>query len=324
MLSSDAKATCHRATATAPGKLLLIGEHAAVYGQPAFALPFPAVSATATVTPTSGALQLISEPFTGCLTPIADLPRCAEGFAHALSALLAQLQLPAAGLDISLVSTIPLGAGLGSSAATAAALLRAVLRAYHAPEDPTALEAWVHVAERVPHGRPSGVDGCVVVAQKPLCFTVGSDYKPVETGGHFILVVANSGIPRETGQSVARVAEFYASDSAAANAAISSLGELAILAMAAWKNGEARELGRCLDNAHSQLELLGVSSLGLNRLVAAAREAGALGAKLTGAGLGGCVLALAESDQAATQIAAAFKAAGALATWQHTYHPESA
>jgi mevalonate kinase len=303
---------------SAPGKLLLVGEHAVVHGGVAFALPFPAVQARAEVLRAPGPLRLESPYWSGELSEATPAP--ARGLALAALATLTELGVPARDLVIRMEASIPLGAGLGSSAATAAALVRALMAAHgHAPGPE--VEGLVHLAEIEAHGKPSGVDGQVVTLGRPIAFQKGQATAIVPTGGTFHLVVADSGVSRNTRVAVANVAAALESDPAAGRAALGRLKQAALDAMAAWEGGDVRALGGCLDRAQADLAALGVSTPGLERLLAAARAAGALGAKLTGAGQGGCVLALAADEAAAVRIAEAMRTAGARAVWTQEYRP---
>lgn len=301
---------------TAPGKVLLVGEHGVVHGGVAFALPFPAVGARAEVVAAPGPLRLESPLWSGELDE--DTPMPARGLAKAALATLSTLGVPARDLVIRMDATIPLGAGLGSSAATAAALVRALLAAHGREAD---VDALVHLAEQEAHGNPSGVDGRVIVLGQPIGFRRGEATRLVPTGGAFHLVVADSGVSRNTREAVASVTELLSSDPARGQAALETIKQAALEAMEAWQRGDAGALGRTMDRAQEALVTLGVSTPVLEQLIVAARGAGALGAKLTGAGMGGCVLALATDADQAGRVAEAMRAAGARRAWIQEYTP---
>src|SRR5699024_3442324 len=96
---------------------------------------------------------------------------------------------------------------------------------------------------------------------------------------------------------------------------LSRLGELTYQARNALEKASKQVLGQLLNEAQKELEALGVSDAGLNRLIAFAREEGALGAKLTGGGNGGCIIALAKNELHSRQLTEKFKNFGASKVW---------
>ena len=131
------------------------------------------------------------------------------------------------------------------------------------------------------------------------------------------LVIADSGVHGSTRQAVGGLRLRYEENTGAIGPLIDELGALAQTAVTALGDGDAPALGAVMDRAHTVLVELDLSLPVLDELTASARRAGALGAKLTGGGLGGCVIALADSAQAADRIRSALERSGASATWIH-------
>lgn len=303
------------AEAAAPGKLILLGEHAVVYGQPALAVPCTAVEARAVVEPSDEALTVAS------LLPGGGEPvvvRVAEAPENDLAAATVRAALAARGLTpadapwrVTLSSTVPIGRGLGSSAAVSVALARAVCAA--AGREATAEEAraLAMAGERCAHGHPSGVDPAVVAHGRPIRFHAGVVSRlplraPLE------LVVADSGDERATHAAVEGVRARRDRQPATFDGWFARIGTLVDEASAALAAGDLARLGRLMDTNHLVLQAMGVSTPALDRLVGAARGAGALGAKLSGAGGGGIVVALARPGEGdAAKVAGALRAAGA-------------
>ncbi|MEB3223459.1 MAG: mevalonate kinase [Candidatus Sericytochromatia bacterium] len=284
----------------APGKLILVGEHAVVHGRPAVAVPFPPVGVVAEAIPVPGAVRVTSERSVGSLDALA---RTVEG------ALVAVGAVPA-NLSVHVQSTIPVGAGLGSSAATAVAVVRAAAGAFGQTLTPRLLRGLAHIAERAAHGRPSGLDVAAVLADGPIRFLLGEEATPLASGFRPCWVVADSGRPRDTRSAVAAVSAWLSGAGEAGRDVLDGLAREADVAERALRDGDSPGLGASLDRAHGALQALGVSDDGLDALVATARGAGALGAKLTGAGRGGCVVALAPDVRTAEAIAAAWRRGG--------------
>jgi mevalonate kinase len=267
------------------GKVILVGEHAVVHGHTALAAGISAGIA-AVARAGSGALQVPAWNLTASAddgTPVG----------RALAAVLRRMEAPA--LDFEVEAGIPSRAGLGSSAALATAIARAAAAAVgRAGEE--AVDGAVAAAEEVFHGSPSGIDAAA--AKSGLCgrFSRASGWRPVPVLQKITFCVGLSGRPRDTAAQVAAVGRFR-DRLPAAGEVLALLGRLADDAAGALAQGDVDGLGRIMDAAHGLLAALRLSSPELETLVHAARAAGAVGAKLTGAGGGGAVIALAPGHE---------------------------
>ena len=284
--------------AFAHGKLLLFGEHAVVYGEPALAAALT-VGVSATVTGRTAA-RLTVPAWSIDVAGDAD-----HRVAAALRALRAALPFDASGYDLHLEASLPAGAGVGSSAAMAVASARALADAAGHLLTPDQLFEAAMAAERVFHGNPSGLDHAVAIHGGLMHFVRGNPprMRPVALGGHFRLLVAQVEAGADTGRMVASVAALREAHPVA-RALCADIGALVADAEAALTAGDRAAVGRLMNLNHGLLSALGVSTAALEAAVHAARTAGALGAKLTGAGGGGCMVALV-TDETAPAVASA-------------------
>ncbi|WIE64290.1 MULTISPECIES: mevalonate kinase [unclassified Curtobacterium] len=315
----DNTTTPRTGTASSHGKTILIGEHAVVYGAPALVLPVLDARVVATVTPVAADAarpghSLESTVHTG---PLDLAPSAVMPTVTAVTATLEHFGVTDRHFHVRVDSEVPTARGMGSSAAVAAAVTAAVADALGETLDVEAHHELIQTCERVAHGRPSGLDARGVVASAPVWFE-GGHIGPVALGARFTFVVADTGVPGHTREAVAAVRALHDADPARIGAVVDRIGDLARRARGTLEDGDAQALGVTMDAAHGLLAALDVSSDDLDRLVDAARAADALGAKLTGGGRGGCVLALATDDDHADRIAAALRGAGAAATWTTT------
>lgn len=302
----------HPAQGHAHAKAILFGEHAVVYGAPALAVPLHGLGAQADIRLTPGReTRIDSRLFSG--TAQAAPPQMGPVVAGLCAALEATGD-ETAEVQVGIRSAIPHSRGLGSSAAVATAIARAVADLRGKVLDRDALHAVVARAESVAHGRPSGIDAWAVATQVPIRFQSGRA-TAIDVGRRLIFVVADSGQQGSTAEAVAGVRELRAAQPKNVEAAISHLAELTEHAVDDVRSGDLATLGSRMLDAHKLLRSIGVSSPALDALVEAALGAGAHGAKLTGGGLGGCVLALADSDEQAERLALALRTAGAPRTW---------
>lgn len=300
-------------SASAPGKVILFGEHAVVYGQPAIAVPVQQVAAKAIVTPAiqaaAGSVH-IDAPQTSLNADLADLP-ATDPLAAAVRAALAELKVsqpPAFKLRVT--STIPLAGGLGSGAAVSVAIIRAVSAFLGSPLPDDRVSALAFEVEKLHHGTPSGIDNTVVTFAQPVYFIKGQPIQTFHVAKPFMLVIADTGVASPTRIAVGDVRAAWEKEKPHFEEIFASIGAIVKEARAAIESGDNSKLGPLMDQNHSYLEEIGVSSPELDQLVSAARQAGAQGAKLSGGGRGGNMIALVD-EAGADNVAAALQAAGA-------------
>lgn len=286
----------------ASGKVILFGEHAVVYGVPAIAAGLSR-GTLARVTPaTSDRIHLGDQ----------DLPHENDLY-KALKALRHTLDSPPVALEIQL--EIPAGSGLGASASMAVATARAIhdLKCDSDPSeklpDRLLFEAAQHW-ESVFHGTPSGVDVAAAAQNQPIRFKKGSDSVPLVLNRTLHLAVAKAGPPASTKEMVENVARFQQRNPEQFQKnldAISSLVDNASLLLA---SGDHAAVGKLMDLNHILLSSWMLSTTEIEGACSLARKAGALGAKLTGAGGGGCVIALAAGPEGVEEILRSWRSQG--------------
>lgn len=302
----------------AHAKSILMGEHSVVYGQPAIALPVTSLRTMAWIDRVEDSPVLFS--MDGEVISIDELPNRFASIAAATRAALRKFGLPEQDLLIRLRSGIPPAAGLGGSAAVAHAVIDAVRDLADGALTEAERFELVQEAERVAHGNPSGLDATATRAAGPVYFQRGK-FHPLRVGKKMWLVIGDTGVRGSTSIAVARVRGFVDSHRVRGQQLLDALGDLTDAAVRHLAKGDITRLGQRMNAAQSALDELGVGHETISDLVTAARLAGASGAKLTGAGCGGCVIALADSVDHADLIAHAMMGANAVATWTVEVNP---
>ncbi|MGQ7462718.1 mevalonate kinase [Streptococcus suis] len=296
----------------ANGKIILMGEHAVVYGQPAIAMPFSAVEITAQVRAHGQALSVACDFYEGL---VHKMPKIWESLKHAIRFSLYRIGAPTdPAIHIEISSTIPAERGMGSSAAVAVAVARALFAYYE--KDLADSELWdiVQSSEKIAHGNPSGIDAATTSGKSPVFFIKQQPIQPLELKLHAYLVVADTGVTGNTLEAISDVADLLEKKPEAVKL-VEELGNLTRQAKEDLATDQAELLGSRMNQAHALLQKLGVSDPSLDKLVSLAQESGALGAKLTGGGRGGCMIALAKTAQDAQNLAHILSQAGARQTW---------
>lgn len=302
-------------TATAPGKIILFGEHAVVYGRPAIAVPVSQLRATAVV-------EAGREPGIRLVAP--DLGQnmmlTETAVDDPIAAVIAQVQAAAnlpdlPDLTITVTSKIPVASGLGSGAAITACVIRA-LAAFLGLTALTTNE-WVseltYEIEKIHHGTPSGIDNTVVAYERPVYFVrqqPKNRIDPFSVAVPLHFVVADTGVSSRTKLVVADVRRQWQAWPERFNALFAGCGQIAAEARVAIEQGQLETVGRLMNENQLLLQEMTVSSPALDNLVSAALDGGALGAKLSGAGRGGNMIGLV-TEEGITAVQQALWQAGA-------------
>ncbi len=279
---------------SAPAKVILLGEHAVVYGVPAIAVPVSTLRAYARVKAKDIRLNIISADFESQALHDHNLLKPLE---RMRSLVLDYFEVARPYGEIALKSDIPVARGLGSGAAVSAALGRAIamLLGRQMPDD--ALNRLVFEVEKIHHGTPSGIDNTVVVYERPIHFVKGQAIEALEIKQPIHIIIADTGRASLTRQAVAHVRQLYHRQPQPTGRAFERIRFIVEQARLCIRKGHPVRLGELMTENHHQLQLLGVSSTELDRLVDSALAAGAWGAKLSGGGLGGNMIALVEPSK---------------------------
>lgn len=300
--------------ASAPGKIILFGEHAAVYTRPALAVPVTQVHVDVEILDSSRPGVWIQAPDIDLQAELGSLPDI-----HPIGSVILKvfqrlgILHPTAGINISIESTIPVAAGLGSGAAVSVALIRAVSGYLGQPLPDTDVNELAYEIEKLHHGTPSGIDNTVIVYARPVYFIKGRPLETFKAGKPFTIVIGDTGILAPTKQAVGDVRRLWMRDQYNVEGIFNEIAQISLIGRRSIESGRPELLGELMDQNHAYLQTLTVSCPELDTLVEAARSAGALGAKLSGSGRGGNMIALVDQPKAES-VAKALLSAGAVRT----------
>jgi mevalonate kinase len=301
-------------TSSAPGKIILFGEHAVVYNRPALAVPVMQVHADVEVLDSSRAGIWITAPDVDLHAELNTLPSD-----HPIASVINRFapypnssrEAPpkgawGEGVEIKITSTIPVAAGLGSGAAVSVALIRALSSFLLNPLSDEQVNHLAYEIEKIHHGTPSGIDNTVITYAKPVYFIknppasdnrdTGGKAETIKVGVPFTVAIGDTGVPALTKESVGDVRKLWRTHQVHWESIFDEIGQIAFMARRAIERGRPDMLGELMDHNHAFLQKLTVSSPELDKLVDAARKAGALGAKMSGGGRGGNMIALVTPD----------------------------
>ena len=308
--------------AHAPGKVILFGEHAVVYGRPAIAVPVTEVAAQVVIEdgPAGGGtviaahdLGAVHRGIDGVSPGTAVYPLVAT--IRNVLRTLAVSTVP--DIVVSISSTIPIGRGMGSGAAVATAMVRALAAHLGWQLTNETISELVYQTEIIHHGTPSGIDNSVIVYRTPTYFVRGRSPQPFSVRSPFRLIVADTGVTVATREVVDDVRQAWERAPIRYDEVFDSIGEIAKSARKSIVEGRNEDLGRLMNENQRLLEEIGVSSPALEALARSARSAGAKGAKLCGAGRGGNMIALvaSECERAVCRALTNAGAIGIVSTW---------
>ncbi|WP_280405138.1 mevalonate kinase [Nocardia brasiliensis] len=305
----------------AHAKVVLLGEHTVVHGTTALALPVRCLEIEAVAYhPDRGRVEppraSRGSPRTfRCDSSDAGPVALQSGVPQSVRQMLRRHGIADSAVEVALAGAIPPARGLGSSAAATVAAVTAVAELYRIELDRGQLYETVQFGEHIAHGRASGVDTASVLASGPILFAHGASHR-IGCRTDAAVVIADTGIRSSTRQAVSAATEYLDADPPRKHVLLSRAQELIDIGAHCLRSGGLERLGHTLTEFHQLLHTLGVAVPANDRLVDAAIRAGAYGAKLTGGGMGGCVIAVTDPDtDSLRRVRTAVTDAGAVRTW---------
>ena len=279
----------------AHSKIIWMGEHSVVYGYPAIAIPLQGIEVECRIYPADEKIHFDYY----------------DTLSTAVYAALEYLNHTDVAVSYDIRSEIPQKRGMGSSAAISIAAIRAVFDYFEQSIDMETLEILVNKAEIIAHSNPSGLDAKTCLSDKAITFIRNIGFSTLDLDLDAYLVIADTGIYGNTREAVEKVAQAEEANLPH----LAALGDLTEMVQKAIQAKTISEIGPLMTKAHSHLQAIGVSIDKADQLVQISLENGALGAKMSGGGLGGCIIALAQTKAQAEKISKALTEGGAVKTW---------
>jgi len=285
-------------SASAPGKTILFGEHAVVYGSPAIAIPISSLRIKAIIQPNIESQDSVvafnngtnRQKFNIHALPPDDLIR------GIVSVFEEQTHRKLSPFTLTIHSEIPIAAGLGSSAAVAVAVTRTLGEFSGLKLNGNEINEFAYKSEIVQHGTPSGIDNSVITYEKPIYFEKGMPIQTITIKNKLHFVLADSGERTLTKKVVDFVRESMEKDHTNYQNLLFSISDICRIAKNAIMAGDAHVIGKLMIQNHSLLQKMGVSSQKLDKLVDLSLQAGAFGAKLCGGGQGGFMVSICDKE----------------------------
>ncbi|SFR61331.1 mevalonate kinase [Streptococcus equinus] len=279
----------------AHSKIIWMGEHSVVYGYPAIAIPLQGIEVECRIYPADEKIHFDYY----------------DTLSTAVYAALEYLNHTDVAISYDIRSEIPQKRGMGSSAAVSIAAIRAVFDYFEQSIDMETLEILVNKAEIIAHSNPSGLDAKTCLSDKAITFIRNIGFSTLDLDLDAYLVIADTGIYGNTREAVEKVAQAEENNLPH----LAALGDLTEQVQKAITEKAIQKIGPLMTKAHAELQAIGVSIDKADQLVEISLENGALGAKMSGGGLGGCIIALTETKAQAEKISKALTEGGAVQTW---------
>ena len=278
------------------GKVILLGEHSVVYGRHAIAVPVPQTIRVKVEDCKKGVTLMI--PSWGIEYQLDKDVEQRQSFEKPAGAILEQLNLTNKGMRIEVFPDIQRGMGLGGSAAIAVAIIRGLNNHFNLGLSDEDVNDMAFESEKIAHGNPSGIDNTMATFGKPLIYRPGEPplVEQLNVNESFSLVVGFTRHEGVTAKTVRNVRESWKHNTAMYEKIFDDIDELVLKSVTAIQNNDFSALGQMMNFCQGLLNALQVSTPELERLIGLAREAGALGAKLTGGGGGGAMVALVNDE----------------------------
>lgn len=290
------------------GKIILLGEHAVVYGRHAIAAPVP-LAIQAQIEDIDSGIELMI-PRWGVEQSLHPEAKDPQSFDQPLATILEKLELTTRAMRITVFANVPRAMGLGGSAAVAVSIIRAMDLHFRLNLTDEEVNRLAYECEKVAHGTPSGLDNTMATYGKTLIYRRGEPamVESIKPKAPIKMVIGMSGIESLTAKMVADVRKAWKRNNRLYEQIFDGIDRLVLAAVKAINDHDMEHLGDLMNVCQGQLNSLQVSSWEIEELIQLARRNGALGAKLTGGGGGGSIIALCPDN--ALEVVAAIEASG--------------
>ncbi|MBI33342.1 MAG: hydroxymethylglutaryl-CoA reductase [Gammaproteobacteria bacterium] len=281
--------------AVTSGKAILLGEHSVVYGRHAIAVPIPLNIRVKVEKANDGVLLMI--PSWGVEYRLDKKPEERQSFEKPAALILEKMDLSNVGMKIEVFSDIPRGMGLGGSAVLAVSIIKALNQYFRMELSEQEINAMAFESEKIAHGNPSGIDNTIATYGHPLIYRKNEDTlkERLQIKEPFDLVLAFSKSEGLTAKTVAHVRSQWKSNQEMYEGVFNDIDAIVLKGIQAIQNNDLKQLGELMNFNQGLLNTLQVSTPELERMIHIARDAGAFGAKLTGGGGGGAMIAVSEN-----------------------------
>ena len=303
------------ATGKAPGKIILFGEHSVVYGQPAIAIPLNNLNVITEIKESNHQTTISSDKI-GLNTSFKSLPQ-ENPIGKIILLFSRQFSINITNINIQIHSKIPVASGLGSGAAVSTSLLKALSEYYQIETSNDQINKLVFEIEKIHHGNPSGIDNTTIVYATPIFYQKKQPIEILKIKNNYHFIIAHSGIQAPTKQIVSKVKQRYTNNPDLYSKYFNDMGEICLNAKQAFNTGNIKTIGELMNKNQHYLEKINVSSPALSKMINSSKKNGAIGAKLSGAGIGGNIIALVPENNL-NQVKTALKNAGATQVFSTT------
>ena len=283
--------------AVTPGKVILLGEHSVVYGRHAIAVPVPLNIRVKIEDADDGVLLMI--PSWGVEYYLDKKPEERQSFEKPAALILEKMNLSNVGMKIEVFSDVPRGMGLGGSAVLAVSIIKALNHHYKMGLSEQEINEMAYESEKIAHGNPSGIDNTIATYGYPLIYRKGEKTlkERLQIKEPLDLVLAFSKSEGLTAKTVAHVRTQWKSNQEMYEGVFDDIDAIVLNGIQAIQENDHKKLGELMNFNQGLLNTLQVSTPELERMIYIARDAGAFGAKLTGGGGGGAMIAVSDNPE---------------------------
>ena len=283
--------------AVTPGKAILLGEHSVVYGRHSIAVPVPLNIRVKIEDADDGVLLMI--PSWGVEYYLDKKPEERQSFEKPAALILEKMNLSNVGMKIEVFSDVPRGMGLGGSAVLAVSIIKALNHHYKMGLSEQEINEMAYESEKIAHGNPSGIDNTIATYGYPLIYRKGEKTlkERLQIKEPLDLVLAFSKSEGLTAKTVAHVRTQWKSNQEMFEGVFDDIDAIVLNGIQAIQDNDLKQLGELMNFNQGLLNTLQVSTPELERMIYIARDAGAFGAKLTGGGGGGAMIAVSDNPQ---------------------------